>query len=89
MEASKNSVLIHAWSMFQFSYWTQVTTAEVHEELVHLAMRHYKIVDGLRTRDPEVAAEYMHEHIIQLLDELGHHGAHAPMNPAGESARDH
>jgi DNA-binding FadR family transcriptional regulator len=89
MEGPKNSVLIHAWSMFQPSFWTQVTTAELHEKLVHPALRHFKIVGGLQSRNPDVAAEYMHEHIIELLDELGHHDAHARLNPAGESARDH
>jgi DNA-binding GntR family transcriptional regulator len=68
--ASKNSTLIRAWSMFQFSYWTSVVTAELHNDLVMLAARHYKITDALRSRDPERAAQAMHDHIMELVEIL-------------------
>lgn len=68
--ASRNSTLIRAWSMFQFSYWTSVTTAELHNDLVMLAARHYKITEALRSREPERAAQAMHEHIMELVDLL-------------------
>jgi DNA-binding GntR family transcriptional regulator len=77
MYASNNSVLIRSWSMFQFSYWTSVSTAELHDDLVFLAKRHYKVLDGLRSGDPDLAAQYMQEHILELLDQLAHRSPHA------------
>lgn len=75
--ASRNPVLIRAWSMFQFSYWTSVVTAELHNDLVHLAQRHYAILEGLRSRDPALAAQRMEAHIIELKDELAHRNPHS------------
>jgi DNA-binding GntR family transcriptional regulator len=73
--ASHNPVLIRAWSMFQFSYWTSVVTAELHNDLVHLAQRHY-VSWGLRSRDP-AGAQCMEAHIIELKDELAHRKPHS------------
>lgn len=73
MNASNNSVLIHAWSMFQFSYWTTVSTAELFEDMVHLARRHLPVLEALRARDSELAAQSMHEHILELIDLVGRH----------------
>jgi len=70
MMASHNSALIRAWSIFQFSYWTSVATAELHEDLVFLAARHYKVLEGLRSRDPELAAQRIHEHLLELIEVL-------------------
>jgi DNA-binding GntR family transcriptional regulator len=70
LHATHNSMLIRAWSMFQFSYWTSVSTTELHDDLVLLAKRHYQLVEGFRSRDPERAAERAHEHITWLLDRL-------------------
>ena len=72
VQASNNSALIRAWSMFQFSYWTSVSTAALHDDLVFLAKRHEPVLEGLRSGDPELAAERMQEHIIGLVDELAH-----------------
>jgi len=38
--------------------------------LVMLAARHYKITDALRSRDPERAAQAMHDHIMELVEIL-------------------
>jgi len=70
--ASKNSTLIRAWSIFQFSYWTSIATTELRDELVHLAERHYEVVEALCTRDSEIAAQSMQHHILELMDELAH-----------------
>lgn len=56
IEASANSVLIRSWRMFQFSYWTTVSTAKLYHELVFLAERHYPIIEALRSRDSEKAS---------------------------------
>lgn len=77
MEASRNSALLRAWSMFQFSYWTSITTAELHDDLVYLARRHYKILEGFRSRDPELVSQRMREHLLELTDRL------AQLHPAG------
>ena len=60
IHASGNATLIRAWSMFQFSYWTSVATAELHDDLIYLARRHYEVLEALRSRDPERAAHAMH-----------------------------
>lgn len=69
---SRNSMLIRAWSIFQFSYWTTVATTELRDELVHLAERHYELVEALCSRDPEIAAQCMEHHILEMMDELAH-----------------
>ena len=68
IEASCNSALIRSWRMFQFSYWTTVSTAELYHDLIFLAERHYPIMEALRSRDPQRAADAMHEHIIELIE---------------------
>jgi len=73
MEASGNSVLSHSWSMFQFSYWTTISTAALYNELVYLAQRHIAILDALKARDPERAAQTMRDHIIELIGLVGSH----------------
>jgi DNA-binding GntR family transcriptional regulator len=75
--ASKNSMLIRAWSIFQFSYWTTIATTELRDELVHLAKRHYKVVEALCTRDPEIAVRSIEEHILELMNELAHRKAYS------------
>jgi DNA-binding GntR family transcriptional regulator len=81
IHATNNSMLIRAWSMFQFSYWTSVSTAELHDDLLLLAKRHYEVVEGLRSRDPELAAERAHEHITWLLDRLADRKPHDANTP--------
>jgi len=73
INASENAVLIRSWSMFQFSYWTTVSTAELFDDLVYLAHRHRPVLEALRSRDPELAAQSMHDHIIELIDLVGRH----------------
>ena len=46
IEASNNATLIRFWSMFQFSYWTQISTTALQDELVYLARRHYPIIEA-------------------------------------------
>ncbi len=70
IETSENSMLIRVWSMFQFSYWTTVTTTELQNRLVYLAKRHYPIIEALRSKDPERAAQALNEHIMELIDIL-------------------
>lgn len=76
---SRNSMLIRAWSIFQFSYWTSIATSELRDELVHLAERHYDVVNALCTRDPQIAAQCIEHHILELMDELAHRKAY-PVN---------
>jgi DNA-binding GntR family transcriptional regulator len=71
IEASGNSALSHAWSMFQFSYWTTISTAALYNELVYLARRHIAILEALKARDVERAAQTMRDHIIELIDLVG------------------
>ena len=48
INASDNSVLIRSWKMFQFSYWTTISTSALNSRLVYLARRHYTVLDALR-----------------------------------------
>jgi DNA-binding GntR family transcriptional regulator len=83
MYASNNFVLIRAWSMFQFSYWTTITTAELHDDLVSLAKRHYTILEALRSRLPDLAAERIQAHYTELIEEINHRSARpSRLNPA-------
>ena len=52
--------------------WKTIATTELRDELVHLAERHYEVVEALCTRDPEIAARSMEQHILELMDELAH-----------------
>jgi DNA-binding GntR family transcriptional regulator len=70
INASENSMLIRSWNLFQFSYWTPVLTTALHSQLVDLAQRHYSIIEALRSRDPERAAQALHEHSMELRDLL-------------------
>ncbi len=74
--ASGNSTLIRAWSMFEFSYWTSLATAELHRDLVYLARRHYEVLDAMRSRDPERAAQSIQGHLLGLVEELSHRQPH-------------
>ena len=74
MSASGNSMLIRSWGLFQFSHWTTVTTTVLRSHLVDLAKRHYSIIKALRSRDPERAAQALHEHIMELRDMLSQQG---------------
>ena len=70
--ASKNSMLIRAWSIFQFSFWTTLATEELRDELVHLAKRHHNVVEALCSRDADIAARSIEAHNLELIDELAH-----------------
>lgn len=75
INACGNAMLIRIWSMFQFSYWTTLSTTSLIQELVYLAKRHYMVVDALVSRDPERAAAAMHDHIMELIDLLNAHSS--------------
>jgi len=68
MNASGNSVLVRSWSLFQFSYWTTITTASLSNDLVTLSRRHYVVLEALRSRDPERAAQAMYDHLNGMID---------------------
>ena len=67
IDKSGNSMLIRYWRMFQFSYWTTLSTAELSNELVYLASRHYIILDALHSHNPDNAAQAMRDHIQELV----------------------
>jgi DNA-binding GntR family transcriptional regulator len=71
--ASGNSVLVRSWSLFQFSYWTTINTAALYNDLVNLARRHYPVLEALRSRDPERAAQAMHDHLSGMIDLVSKH----------------
>lgn len=70
IETSGNETLLRAWSMFQFSYWTMITTAAMDSDLEALARRHYQVLEAVASHDPERAAQVMSEHILDLVERL-------------------
>lgn len=84
INASDNSALTRTWSMFQFSYWTTISTAELYNDLVYLARRHHLVLEALRSRDPERAGQAMHNHIMELIDLVGRKQHQVPVSPADE-----
>ncbi|HZD58460.1 MAG TPA: GntR family transcriptional regulator [Anaerolineales bacterium] len=82
INASGNSMLIRSWGLFQFSYWTTVTTTELQSQLAYLAQRHYAIIEALRSRDPQRAARALHEHILELRQMLSQREAETTSAPS-------
>ena len=70
---SNNSMLLRLFDMLQYAYWTFASTRLFNYDLVYLANRHYRVLEALRTRDAELAATALQEHIEELI---------APLSPA-------
>ncbi len=69
-EASHNRALLRLFDMLQFAYWTFASTFLTGFDLEHLGSRHYEVLDALRTRDPDVIARTLQQHIEELGDRL-------------------
>ena len=70
IEATGNQLLVRLLDSMQFSYWTFVSTVISGHDLTYLAGRHYKVLEALRTRDPEAASAALQTHIEELRDTL-------------------
>ncbi|HMN27418.1 MAG TPA: GntR family transcriptional regulator [Caldilineaceae bacterium] len=70
IRVANNSMLNQLFDMLQYAYWTFVSTILLNPDLVYLAQRHYAVLDSLRTRDAELAAQVLRTHIEELIAPL-------------------
>lgn len=66
MKIAGNKVLLQLWKTLQFGYWTIVSARISSFDLEHLAKRHDALLEALKTRDPQKAADAMRRHIEEL-----------------------
>ena len=66
LEISGNKLLYRLYQMLQFAQWTIFTTRTSKLGLKVLAERHESLLEALATRDPDIVAEAMRQHIEDL-----------------------
>jgi DNA-binding GntR family transcriptional regulator len=66
LEISGNKLLYKLYQTLQFAQWTIFTTTQLRLGLEFLAQRHEVLLKALATRDPDVAADAMRDHIEEL-----------------------
>jgi DNA-binding GntR family transcriptional regulator len=64
IRAARNATLERQWRMLEPYSRTYLTVSRPGIDLVHLSERHKPILAALKRRDPERAAEAMHEHLM-------------------------
>jgi DNA-binding GntR family transcriptional regulator len=84
IRVADNSMLTQLFEMLQYAYWTFASTILLNRDLVYLGQRHYRVLEVLRRRDAELAAQVLREHIEELIAPLATKSA----EPAVSSARD-
>ncbi|RIK40204.1 MAG: GntR family transcriptional regulator [Chloroflexi bacterium] len=67
IRVANNSMLTQLFDMLQYAYWTFASTLLLDHDLVYLATRHYRVLEALRKRDAELAAQVLREHIEELI----------------------
>ena len=66
LDIAGNKLLHQLWQRLQFGYWTITTARMAYWDLEYLAARHRELLEALKTRQPERAAEAMRSHIEDL-----------------------
>jgi DNA-binding GntR family transcriptional regulator len=66
LKISGNQLLYDLYHTLQFADWTIFSTSNLSLDLEFLAKRHETILNALATRDPEIAAAAMRDHIEEL-----------------------
>jgi len=66
LKISGNKLLYNLYHTLQFANWTIFSTTRLRMGLVFLAQRHETLLNALATRDPEIAANAMRDHIEEL-----------------------
>jgi DNA-binding GntR family transcriptional regulator len=64
VRAARNSTLERQWRLLEPFSRTYLTVSRPGIDLVHLSDRHVPILDALRRREPDVAADAMHDHLM-------------------------
>lgn len=70
VRAARNETLERQWQMLEPYSRTYLTVSRPGIDLVYLSDRHVPILDALKRRDPPVAAEAMHDHLMGAADLL-------------------
>jgi DNA-binding GntR family transcriptional regulator len=66
LQITENKLLHQVWKTLEFGVWTMMMYRLGQYDVNFLASRHKDVLDGLKTRDPEMAAKAMHHHIEDL-----------------------
>jgi DNA-binding GntR family transcriptional regulator len=64
VRAARNSTLERQWRLLEPFSRTYLTVSRPGIDLVHLSDRHVPILDALRRREPDAAADAMHDHMM-------------------------
>jgi DNA-binding GntR family transcriptional regulator len=70
IRVANNSMLTQLFDMLQYAYWTFASTILLNHDLVYLGERHYRVLEVLRKRDAELAAQALRSHIEELIAPL-------------------
>lgn len=85
METSGNWLLLQSWERMQLATTTFLTIARSHHSRKDIAERHARLIDALRSRDPERAEREMRRHIEEpgewLQAALAQEGAEPQPDP--------
>jgi len=73
VRTANNSMLTQIFESMQFGYWTFASTILTDTDLNSLAVRHYEVVDALRTGNRDVAADALRKHIEELIESVAAH----------------
>jgi DNA-binding GntR family transcriptional regulator len=70
VRAARNGTLERQWSLLEPFSRTYLTVSRPDVDLLALSERHVPILDALRARDADSAAEAMHKHLMDAADLL-------------------
>jgi DNA-binding GntR family transcriptional regulator len=70
VRAARNATLERQWSFLEPYSRTYLTVSQPGLDLQALSDRHVPILDALRARDPDAAAEAMHRHLMDAAELL-------------------
>jgi DNA-binding GntR family transcriptional regulator len=70
VRAARNATLERQWALLEPFSRTFLTVSQPGLNLLALSERHIPILDALRARDPDAAADAMHRHLMDAADLL-------------------
>jgi DNA-binding GntR family transcriptional regulator len=89
IRVANNSMLTQLFDMLQYAYWTFASTILLNPDLVYLGQRHYRVLETLRKRNAEQAAQVLREHIEELIAPLSTKSATQAADQATEGTNPH
>ena len=70
VRAARNVTLERQWALLEPFSRTYLTVSQAGLDLLALSERHIPILDALRARDPDAAADAMHQHLMDAAELL-------------------